>query len=263
MAKDLRSKYWIGTSFLENFGVPANGCDYAVWQRERCPTTDKPHYQFFVVFASRQRLSHVKKVLGECHAEPAKDPSASRKYCMKEDTRIQSPIEIGVWTMGNTPPLKRLKSQSVLSLIEERPNLWRNLRSLRELKEAVSPPRDFMTKGLFFSGPPGVGKSRSAHLISEFLGTTCFVADHTLKWFDPYMGEDVAVFEETRTFEPIGMLLKLVDRYPLQVPVKGCFRNWRPLLVIFTSNLCMEDLLMPYDDKTKTAVKRRIQEIKF
>lgn len=260
-----QSKYWTGTCFLDVLNLD-DTVEYAKYQREKCPTTGRLHWQFVFAFVKKKRRQGVQKMLGEkCHLEIARNMKDCIAYCSKDDTRVEGPFTIGELKVPSsmTPPHKRLCSQSVGSLVEERPNLWRNVRALKELKELYAPSRDFMTRGMYFSGGAGVGKSRTASLIAGFLGSVCYVADPDLQWFDPYLGEECAVFEETMHFNRVAMLLKVVDRYPLKVPVKGGFRNWNPLLVIFTSNIPMDNLLTGMALHTQAAVRRRIIEIKF
>jgi len=73
----------------------------AVCQKEKCPDTDKEHYQGFATFKTPSRLAKVKEVLGcdSAHIEKAKGtPLQAWEYCTKEETRIDGP-----WTYG-TPP---------------------------------------------------------------------------------------------------------------------------------------------------------------
>ncbi len=83
-------------------------------------------------------------------------------------------------------------------------------------------------------GVPGTGKSRSAYEVDAEL-FSC--PDPTLHWFDGYRGEEVVLFDDYRGGGDAAFLLKLLDIYPLQVPVKGGFTWWKPKLIIITSNI--------------------------
>lgn len=55
-------------------------------------------------------------------------------------------------------------------------------------------------------------------------------------WFDGYLGESVAVFDDFRPWWcRFDYLLALLDRYPIRVPVKGGFVNWIPEIIIITT----------------------------
>lgn len=107
-------------------------------------------------------------------------------------------------------------------------------------------------------GPPGSGKTR-------------FVYDnHPLKdiwvwpgqdWFDGYCGHPVALFDD---FDGSGlgyrMLLRICDRYPITLPVKGSFTPWRPKIIYFTSNRHPTEWY-PTMKADYHALERRITEI--
>jgi len=117
-----------------------------------------------------------------------------------------------------------------------------------------------MTEGLFLSGGTGTGKSRIAMLLSAFLGQeSTYWAPPDLKWMDGYSGQPLVIIDEFRGGVPPSRILRLVDRYPLQVEIKGGFAQWKPHLVIFTSNLGMKSCF-PEDLATVEAIQRRINE---
>ena len=69
---------------------------YANIQVEKCPTTDRIHYQFYLSFEIGQRTSTLcKKYPGISLHHVIKDNGAS-SYCLKEDTRLAGPWEIGI-----------------------------------------------------------------------------------------------------------------------------------------------------------------------
>lgn len=75
----------------------ANGqAKYLVYQEERGENgTD--HVQGYIQLTKRQRLSGVKRIVGErAHCEKAKgSPQQNKTYCTKPDTRIAGPFEFG------------------------------------------------------------------------------------------------------------------------------------------------------------------------
>lgn len=57
-------------------------------------------------------------------------------------------------------------------------------------------------------------------------------------WFDGYDGHPQVLFDDFSGSEfKLPYLLKLLDRYPMQVPVKGDFVSWAPEEIYITSNL--------------------------
>lgn len=255
----MESKNWIGTCFLETFPI-VDGVEYLVYQREKCPKTEKLHWQFFVVLKSKKRLPRVSKMFGNAHVEIARDLIKSRDYCMKLETRVSGPVEQGVFKKNSMlSVVQLLKLKPVLEVIEERPTLWRNLRSLLELKEAFTSPRKSPTQGILLTGLTGSGKSKIAQTISDYLGEA-FWAEPEMKWWDGYASHPLVVVDEFRGGVGPAPLLRLIDRYPLKVPVKGAMREFKSSMVILTSNLSLGELFPNVDRRTMQAINRRIKE---
>ncbi|AXQ66125.1 MAG: helicase [Cressdnaviricota sp.] len=89
------------------------------------------------------------------------------------------------------------------------------------------------------SGPTGIGKTRCAfefgHLVSS---EGVWISAGSLRWFDGYDGQRVAIFDDIRTkHTSFDMLLRLLDRYPLRVEFKGGFVDWNPSFIIITAPL--------------------------
>lgn len=56
--------------------------------KEKCPKTDKIHFQGCVVLNTTQRLGAMKKWLPKAHWEPARSKEALKKYAMKTETSV-------------------------------------------------------------------------------------------------------------------------------------------------------------------------------
>jgi len=81
-------------------------------------------------------------------------------------------------------------------------------------------------------GPTGTGKTYKA-LSDNPEAFKYSIGCH--EWFDGYDRHEVVVMDEYRGTLQFGMLLQLLDVYPLKVQVKGGFREWKPNKVIITS----------------------------
>lgn len=117
-------------------------------------------------------------------------------------------------------------------------------------------PRDFVTEVKVYIGPTGTGKSRKAHDEDKITWT-----HHGDRWFDGYENQESVLFDDFEGIKsgvPFRKLLQLTDRYPLKVPVKGGFVNWRPRLIIFTTNV-EPDAWYPEEDIAP--LRRRITSI--
>lgn len=78
--------------FFSSRGAPLS---YCVYQIERCPTTQRIHFQCFMIFAKRQRKHTLETKFPHYHWDIRRGSRAEAiAYCRKEDTRIEGPYEI-------------------------------------------------------------------------------------------------------------------------------------------------------------------------
>lgn len=70
---------------------------FCVYQKERCPSTGREHYQGYIEFNRSMEMAKVVKLFGcKCHVEPRKgNQQQAIDYCMKKDTRIENPVSFG------------------------------------------------------------------------------------------------------------------------------------------------------------------------
>lgn len=61
------------------------------------------HLQFFVRFANTKGKSYFKKLDKRIHFEQSKNALASKRYCLKEDSRIEGPWEFGLFGKPGRP----------------------------------------------------------------------------------------------------------------------------------------------------------------
>lgn len=200
-----------------------------------------PHLQGFVQFCSRVTLKKVKSILQDntIHLEQMKGTAEqAADYCKKDkDFR-----EFGEITKkGQRKDLDLIKKE--IDSGASYATLWDNHFStmvqyrkgfqeylfLKRSKQARDPPRV-----LVFYGVTGTGKTRRAWAINP--NSTWVYPGKG--WFDGYNGEDVAIFDEFDGEDiQFAFWKQLVDRYPINVPIKGGYVPWCPKVIVFTSNL--------------------------
>lgn len=86
--------------FIDLENVPSD-VRYMVYQKE-AGASGTVHFQGYVELRKPQRMSWMKKWLGEGHFEHMRsNRNAARAYCMKEESRIAGPFEYGTWIGGD------------------------------------------------------------------------------------------------------------------------------------------------------------------
>lgn len=118
---------------------------------------------------------------------------------------------------------------------------------------------------IWYHGSTGTGKTRKA--LDEAGNEDFWISGENLKWFDGYNGQSCAIIDDLRADSCAwGFLLRLLDIYPLQVPIKGGFANWCPSKIIITAPVLPEELFINHAsgqtwDKIDQ-LKRRINSIR-
>ena len=220
---------------------------YIVYQKEVAPKTGHLHIQGYVQLTKPLSKKQVQVLLrSNAHLEAAKGTAAHNKaYCTKSDTRLDGtdPVERGApKEQGRRTDLEALAQRVVTEgrvsqeMIKDHPAVYvRNYRGLQALAQKIAPPAGRgCPKVIYMVGSPGCGKSRLAHLM--FPGAySC--TDQKEAWFDGYTNESSVIFDDFEGNFNLRSMLKLLDYYPLQLPVKGGFVPIVADTFVFTSNI--------------------------
>lgn len=243
---------------------PAEKVRYAIWQRE-AGENGTPHLQGYMEFKRGQRMSALKKILPRAHLEPRRGTREQAKaYASKEDTRVEGPWEFGKFDteQGARTDLETVAAmvkdgETLRKIAEEQPVEYiKYNRGISALKAQLSLPRTWKTKVIVRWGEPGSGKTRWVY--DTYKVEEVFVKPPG-DWYDGYDGQEVVLIDDFYGNMKYAELLRVLDRYPMMVPVKGGFVNWAPKVIIITSNNHPEGWYENIADKR--ALLRRIEEI--
>jgi len=257
--------------------------EYLVYQLEQAPDTGTPHYQGFVTFNKRERLSALKKMNPAVHWKPCNDAQGGAagaiKYCTKEETRLEGPFHF-----GTKPKAKQGKRNDIIALrdaiVKEQqsdkqlfdddntciatakyPQLASRIRAAYDIDQ-----RTQQTYALVFWGPPGTGKTTAAIEYCTQRRLTYYTPpekqnDDNSLWWDGYQQQDVVIINEMNGYymKP-DLFIKLIDKHTLTLPIKGGSVSFNTRLIIFTSNIkptnwWKEDVLQKHP-----GVRRRLQQ---
>lgn len=212
---------------------------YAVWQVEAAPSTGQLHVQGAVRFATAKRLSAVKKLFPTAHLEVAGNWDRLKEYCTKEETRVAGPWTLGKdLGSGHRSDLDCLAQgiadgRSIRSIAEEAPATYvRNYKGLAALQSILHAPTAMDRRVALFVGDTATGKTRMVYdNLSEVYSVFCL----RTPWFDGYTGQENVLFDECGPgMMNHNFLKRLLDRYPITVPIKGGSVAWNAKTIVLT-----------------------------
>lgn len=207
-----------------------------------------PHLQGMATFTKPVKFNTIRKDFTaatgsrNCHiAQMIGSPEQASKYCKKDGDFVE-------W--GDVPnPGKRNDLRDAVAEIQAG-------KTINDLSDDVNHGTVIVKyhKGLTFlsnelqkklplrkklvvwiHGETGIGKTRKA---MDFAAASkgWWISNESLKWFDGYSGQQVAIFDDLRYKHcSFSFLLRLLDRYELSVPIKGGFARWNPGVIFVTA----------------------------
>ncbi|UHY95433.1 putative replication-association protein [Cyclovirus CN9E] len=244
------------------------GVKYAVYGREEGERNKTRHLQGYVHFTSRKEFGALKRSLGDrFHIEQARGSDAQNyKYCTKggdywETGRLvgqghRSDLDGVLATIQSGATYNQIAIAHPHQFIRYHRGIRAYFGALEQLRG-----RSTRTRCLVLWGDSGSGKSYTARRVARSFGS-CYYKTRG-EWWDGYDGQEVVVIDDFYGWLKYDELLRILDEYPLQVPIKGNFTNFRSLLVIITSNVCWEEWYHGtwFKDQVKAALQRRLDWI--
>jgi len=253
----------------------ADKCDYFIAGLETGSKTGYRHLQGYLILPKPQRPSYVKKLFDDdtIHLEYTKGtPQQAADYCRKEGKVLLEKGLLVEQRPGERTDLESFK-EAILSGMTEMelidnftcqmaryPKFYQQVRAA-QLRKCSQTQREVTVHYIY--GPTGSGKTRWAFETFPDL----YRLDHANMdgkiWFDGYEGQKTLLIDDFRGGIKCHYLLELLDRYPMQLQIKGSvsYANWTT--VIITSNVALEALYQSVDDPTRAALRRRITHITY
>lgn len=225
-----------------------------------------PHLQCYIEFSRRQRLAGCRRWFGpRIHAEIRRGSGLQAyEYCKKEDPNPREEGERSNVNPGQRSDLMLLKntldSQCSLKEVagEHFGSFLRYERSIRSYRNLQRPGRTWKSNVVVYWGGTGSGKTRLATKSTAGLAWI-YSSDG---WFDGYDGEEDVIFDDFGGHEfKLTYFLKLLDRYPMRVRIKGGFVSWLPKNIYITSNFSPERWYPNASTEHRAALMRRLDVI--
>lgn len=281
----LHSGHWKESDFLSRLVLPDDGGNnglrrprYVCGKIEECPDTGRYHFQGFGAFNRCVRGSKAKACFGGSRCslrvvDEQGDVQACIQYTRKTRTGISEWREFGELGgvgQGKRSDLKRVsemvrENRSIRDVAMAEPTSWikyhQGIRSLHNLfqKPAERPG----IRVLVLYGVAGSGKSRSAY---RLLPDAYWVpkSGNGSTYMFGYAGERDIILDDFTGDIPYGMLLRMLDRYPLSINCQGTNSPFRGERFIITSNFHPSEWYR-YDDSNNrmnyAAVLRRLNYV--
>ena len=240
-------------------------CKYGIVGKEVAPNTGTPHLQGFCNLSKPMRFSTIKKCLGDrVHLEKAAGSDhQNQSYCSKAG----DVFETGTPSKGG----QRTDLQSLLDdiqsgdtskrvLAEKHPAVYiRYFRGIDNYLKLLHPiePRDFKTEVFYYYGPPGTGKSRRALEEAKSIAADSIYYKPRGLWWDGYQQHKCVIIDDFYGWIKYDELLKICDRYPYKVQVKGSMEEFKATHIWITSNIDT-DVLYKFEGYDDAALRRRI-----
>jgi len=236
----------------------------------------KRHLQGYAEFTNAHRLTAAKLLLIGCglsntvHLEPRKGtPQQARDYCHKlESAEAGTFREWGKLAAG---PGQRTDLQEVQDLLKKGASLNSIARAcpVAFIKygrgitathtEIVSPPERKNITVHVLIGEPGSGKT---HYAFDKGGDDIYTLFSCApEWWDGYTGQKTILIDDFYGALPFERLLRILDRYPLNLPIKGGSRWAAYTQVFITSNHEWDTWYLNH--RNQAALRRRINKILY
>lgn len=225
------------------------------------------HIQGYVEFHGRKRLRQVRTLFPGCHMEPRRGRAEQAvSYCIKT----------GSWSLLGRLEIKKPGQRSDLEALKE--DLLRK-KSIKDISDdhfacflkydraiskfrSIHSERRFWVPEVFvYWGPTGTGKTSKVWNDNPPADIWAYSAESGC-WFDGYDGQSIVLFDEFHGgIFRLPYLLKLLDAFPMQVPVKGGFVNWVPKKIFITSNIDPVSWFPNANSEHVRALMRRVTNI--
>lgn len=244
---------------------------FGVFQQE-IGANGTPHLQGYCQMQNPTGFNTWKALISpRAHLEAAKGtPRENYEYCTKGDTRHPGTQP---WIKGDVPqPGSRSDIEGLVAMAKDPTKRTRDLvdangegflkfyKGLAVVRSAFSEPRDFQTEVLWFYGSTGTGKSRLAFTLEP----NAYWKPGGANWWDGYdpIEHDAVIIDDFRSnIATFSEILRWFDRYPMQVPFKGGYCNFRPSRIYVTTSKHPAQTWVDRSEESLDQLLRRLKVI--
>lgn len=248
---------------------------YYICQKEKCPDTGRIHYHVHLELKNQTRLTTIQNTIlnaENCHVEKVMNIKKDIEYCSKDESRIEGPWEYGepkepgkrtdlievANKIKNGYKMSQIVDENMETYIKyhkgiEKAKMWMDKKESKKLRNI---------EVTLIWGKSGSGKSKYVYEHVDMENCFKLDRDSTGIWWDGYDGETVLWIDDfTSAWIQLGMLLNILDRYPLRLQTKGghVWANWKTVYI--TSNTNWKDWYINIAKEHTKAIERRIKNV--
>lgn len=212
---------------------------YWIFQVESAPETGTIHFQGYLHLSRQQRLSFVKtRFASQPHFSIARgSPQENKNYCSKDESRCEG--DAGPWEGGDITHcgqgtrsdliayIDSIKQGATdMQLLEQHPKEFvRYSKARLDIRSTMVERRVDPPLVILYTGPSGCGKTRRAVEWATTRNKNYYLRTGMGEWFQNYQGQEVCILDEVDKYRDSGfsfnLFLRILDRYDVDVPIKG------------------------------------------
>lgn len=260
-------------SNLKRFHVLAAALEkhhYICYGLEVAPDTGTKHIQGYIELNQAQRFTYLHKYfnftrngkLNKFHIDIANGTAEqNKKYTSKDGDFYEFGEPL---TQGARSDLREIKAaikedpKSLKAVVDEYGNNYQQLKYAEALPKYYLPERNSDTPPTVYwiFGSTGIGKTK---MVSDTFSDICYVS--TYKWLGTgYNQNECFLLDDFREFDlPFQTLLKITDRYPFTLEMKGSQLPLNSPYIVFTSPKSIQDTFLTTKEDIKQLLRRVIQ----
>ncbi len=237
-------------SELENTVREVNSIRYLCGQLEK-GEQGHVHFQGYIQFYRTTRRSWIMNNLVKCDARVQKGTNdQARNYTRKQRTRVAIWKEAGQFAKGRGSrtdisglyELAKDTNMSLQAIAEEMPSAYmKYYKAVAHIKTLPALIAPWIREGLKVTvlyGPPDSGKTYWAYKQDQKLYA---IPVGKNLWWDNYVGQETVLMDDFSGQMRLVDLLRVLDKYPVLVPIKGSFVYLQCLHIIITTNVPLCD----------------------
>lgn len=217
-----------------------------------------PHLQGCIIWLRNYTFKSLKKLVPKAHWEKAREIDCMNYTFKDQDYYLEDNRRQGQRTdlLGVAD---RLNTGGLQSVIDENPREYIKYHSgIEKLAFRKQKDRDFKPEVFWLYGKTGTGKTRYVFENEKDI----WFSGRDLKWWDGYENQEAVIFDDfRRDFCTFHELLRILDRYPYNVNVKGGFRKFNSKRIYITTCFHPQELYDTREDIQQLI--RRIDVIKY